>query len=132
MEFSSQEILEQLEKILKSKQFARVRKIIHPLRRCVLRALEPLSEVPNEYEVGTMFMDLPESFDQRSNTIVRVSFTRIRERLARYYATEGKDDPIVISFGRGYGPIFKRRGETPAPRVSVRLRPADVLTVVEQ
>ncbi len=47
--------------------------------------------------------------------MVRVQFGRLRRRLAEYYETEGKGDPIRISLPeRGYRPRFEPNEETEA------------------
>jgi adenylate cyclase len=63
------------------------------------------------------------SFDSRSDTAVRVTARRMRQRLARYYATEGAwaAVEIVVPVGR-YVPVFQRRahnGGVKLPSIAV-------------
>jgi hypothetical protein len=49
-------------------------------------------------------------FDPQTDAIVRVEAGRLRQALARYYAGEGSDDPLVIDIPRGtYVPTFRHR-----------------------
>jgi len=49
-------------------------------------------------------------FDPQTDPIVRVEAGRLRQALARYYAREGSDDPLVIDVPRGtYVPTFHHR-----------------------
>jgi hypothetical protein len=49
-------------------------------------------------------------FDPQTDPIVRVEAGRLRLALARYYAGEGSDDPLVIDVPRGtYVPTFRHR-----------------------
>jgi hypothetical protein len=49
-------------------------------------------------------------FDPQMDPIVRVEAGRLRQALARYYAAEGSDDPLVIEVPRGtYVPTFRHR-----------------------
>jgi hypothetical protein len=54
-------------------------------------------------------------FDPQTDAIVRVEAGRLRLALARYYAGEGSDDPLVIDVPRGtYVPTFRHRGAATA------------------
>jgi hypothetical protein len=54
-----------------------------------------------EYLVGTAALGKSASFDPKADPIVRVQMRRVRERLNRYYATEGRFDSIVIEIPTG-------------------------------
>jgi len=48
-----------------------------------------------------------ESFDASIDPEVRIQYGRLRRKLAEYYATEGKEAPIMIDLpARKYGPVF--------------------------
>ncbi len=54
-------------------------------------------------------------FDDKKDAIVRVEAHRLRERLAKYYATEGSHDPLIIELSPGgYIPRFIAREPEPA------------------
>lgn len=51
-----------------------------------------------------------EAFDPKANPIVRIQVRRLRARLERYYAAEGRHDPIRIEIPKGcYVPDFRER-----------------------
>ena len=46
-------------------------------------------------------------FDARIDPEVRIQYGRLRRKLAEYYASEGKDDAVMIDLpARQYGPVF--------------------------
>ncbi len=85
-----------------------------------------------EYSVGVEVFHRGESFDQNSDSIVRVEANRLRKRLAAYYAGEGASHWLQITIPLGqYVPEFKTATappvlETPAPAVETSAQ-AEVL-----
>src|SRR5215831_1211195 len=49
-----------------------------------------------EYTIGAEALGRGDSFDPRTDPIVRAEASRLRDRLERYYATDGKSDPFAI------------------------------------
>jgi hypothetical protein len=49
-----------------------------------------------EYSIGTGALGRGDDFDPRISSVVRVEVSRLRKKLAQYYATEGAADPIQI------------------------------------
>jgi hypothetical protein len=63
-----------------------------------------------EYSIGTGALGRGEDFDPRISSVVRVEVSRLRKKLAHYYATEGAADPIQIVLPEtGYQPKFIER-----------------------
>jgi TolB-like protein len=63
-----------------------------------------------EYSLGTEVFLRKESFDPRSDTIVRVQVHRLRTKLEGYYKTEGTHDPIRFEIPKGsYVPVIIHR-----------------------
>jgi hypothetical protein len=59
------------------------------------------------YTIGVEALGRAASFDPQTDPIVRVGATRLRAALARYYAGEGIDDPVIIDMPPGhYVPRF--------------------------
>ena len=68
------------------------------------------------YAIGVDVLGRDEGFDPGADSIVRVEMNRLRQTLAHYYATDGADDPLVISVPKGgYRPRFEARSR-PAGR----------------
>jgi hypothetical protein len=63
-----------------------------------------------EYSIGTGALGRGDDFDPRISSVVRVEVSRLRKKLAQYYATEGAADPIQIVLPEtGYQPKFLER-----------------------
>jgi len=76
-------------------------------------------EAPKEYEIAVGALGRPESFDPRTDPIVRVSVTSIRNRLAAYFATEGRHEPWQITVPKGqYRVAFVPSEQTSEPTIA--------------
>jgi tetratricopeptide (TPR) repeat protein len=56
---------------------------------------------PKEYEVAREVYDKPVDFNPQTDPIVRVEASRLRLRLAEYYAGPGRDDELVFEVPKG-------------------------------
>lgn len=54
-----------------------------------------------EYIVAIDGLGKPSSYDPRQNSAVRIQVGRLRQNLAEYYRTEGKQDEFVIDLPKG-------------------------------
>jgi TolB-like protein len=108
----------QLEQVLSAPAFASSARRAQLLRYLVERALTDDHEGVNEYAIGVDVFGRPPSFDPRIESIVRTQVSRLRQRLAEYYADEGRQDRILIEIPlRSYTPAFvfrQERAATPA------------------
>ncbi|MCC6394621.1 MAG: tetratricopeptide repeat protein [Bryobacterales bacterium] len=103
-------VRDQLEKILRWEPFARADRLSRFLRFTVEQVLENPLPVLKEYVIALEVFDKPKDFDPRLDPIVRVEARRLRGRLREYYETTGKNDEVLILFGRsGYTPAFTLR-----------------------
>jgi hypothetical protein len=70
----------------------------------------------HEHEVGHRVFGRPADYDTTADNIVRVHASMLRKRIDQYFATEGRDEPIVFEIRKGnYAPVFRRRAATPQP-----------------
>lgn len=68
------------------------------------------------YTIAVEALGRDPRFNPQADPIVRVEATRLRRALDRYYAEDGRDDPVTIELPRGsYAPTFGRRVVTAAP-----------------
>ena len=68
---------------------------------------------PKEYQIATEVFGRHDNFDPHLDSLVRVQATRLRAKLAEYYASEGAGDPIVMELPKGtYGLTFHERTTT--------------------
>ena len=54
-----------------------------------------------EYTIGIDAFGKPSSYDPKQDSTVRIQVGRLRQKLAEYYQTEGKDDLIVVELPKG-------------------------------
>jgi len=86
------------------------------LRFVVERAIDSDTERLKEYTVGVEALGRGASFDPRTDPIVRAEASRLRRRLDRYYAGEGRVDELIIELPKGkYVPRFGTRTPPAAP-----------------
>src|SRR5262249_22823144 len=100
----------QLDKVLLSESFKASERSSNLLRFLVGQAVNGQSARLKEYTVATEALGRGASFDPRTDTIVRAEMSRLRNRLERYYAIEGREDALVITLPKGgYVPQFNAR-----------------------
>lgn len=105
-------ILEQLGRILGSEAFRGSERSRNLLSFLVERTAGGLSDTLKEYTLGTEVLGRRDSFDPRTDPIVRAEASRLRQRLELYHATEGRSDSFVITLPKGsYVPEFEDRLE---------------------
>jgi tetratricopeptide (TPR) repeat protein len=103
-------IREHLAAVVSSAPFARSRRLQRFLEYVVERELAGQRDDIQEYAIGLEVFDRGESFDPRSDSIVRVEARRLRQRLADYYAGDGRRERIrIVLPRRGYVPSFEHR-----------------------
>jgi Malectin domain len=101
---------EELEKVLASRIFARCPSQAKMLRYIGTKWLAGQEDAIKEYTIGVEALGRPSDFDPKQDSVVRVEAHRLREKLERYYETEGADDPVIISLQIGhYIPQFLHR-----------------------
>jgi tetratricopeptide (TPR) repeat protein len=82
----------------------------------VRHALAGEADGIKEYALGVEVFDRGPRFDPRSDAIVRVEALKLRQKLERYYRTDGATDLVTIVLPKGaYRPIFEvQDGPPPA------------------
>ena len=72
----------------------------------VLGGIDDLAVVVLAVEI----FDRQPTYDSRVDSLVRVEARRVREKLEKYYADEGRDDPVIVTLPKGaYVPAFAVR-----------------------
>jgi tetratricopeptide (TPR) repeat protein len=111
-ELTPEAIQTEVERILASEKFARSKRLRTLLRFTVAQTLQGNADMLKEYVIGTEVLKKPDSYDPRSDSLVRVLASRLRVKLKEYYSDGGSDDPLVIEFPKGkYVPKFQRRDQ---------------------
>lgn len=107
----------QLARILGSQTFLNAPSLRRFLEHLVEQVLAGNADHLKEYTLGLAVFDRKESFDPRTDTIVRVQARRLRAKLREYYENEGRADPIVIELPKGhYAASFRDAAEVDAGR----------------
>ncbi len=100
----------ELETVLRSELFVRAPALAHLLSYLCGRLLAGEGDQIKEYTIALEVFGRNPSFDQVSDSIVRVEANRLRKRLAEYYTGPGKDHPLQISIPVGqYVPVFEEK-----------------------
>jgi hypothetical protein len=103
-------ILEQLARVLSSDGFRRAERSSALLRYIVEQTVNGRADRLKEYTLGAEALGRGDSFDPRTDPIVRAEASRLRARLERYYETEGANDPLILLLPKGtYVPSFSLR-----------------------
>jgi serine/threonine-protein kinase len=111
---SDRHVRDALDRVLSSETFQQADRLKRFLTFIVRAALAGHGTELKEYVIGVQVFRKEDSFDPRTDPIVRVQARRLRAKLVRYYAEEGRTDPQIIELPKGgYAPVFKLR-ETPA------------------
>jgi len=91
---------------------------------CNRKPTDPESTV-REHEIGIVVFGRHRDYDTAQDAIVRVQVSQLRKRLEQYFASEGRDEPVVIQIPKGsYTPVFRsREPDSPPGRTPDLLRP---------
>lgn len=105
---SDASIQKQLRKILASAGFIRSERMSRFLNFIVEQTMQGHGDRLKEYLIGTEVFDRGESFDPRTDPVVRGEARRLRLKLKEYYEVEGGTDPIRFQLPKGsYVPGFE-------------------------
>jgi adenylate cyclase len=120
---SSERIQTQAAKIVASREFSESERLRRFLQFTVEQTLRGQADQIKEYPIGVEVFGRGESFDQRTDPVVRIQAGKLRSKLERYYAGEGREDPIVIEYPKGsYVPNFTLRAAAAPTERSVPAR----------
>jgi hypothetical protein len=101
------EKLEQLEKLLNSRILHGSDSLRAFLKFVVLKSIDDHQSPLKEYTIATEVFGRGPNYDSRSDSAVRVQAGRLRAKLHEYYATEGRNDRVLIDLPKGhYSPSF--------------------------
>ena len=100
----------ELQTVLNSPLFARSPTLVRLLSYLCGKLFSGESGQIKEYSVALDVFGRSDSFDQDTDSIVRVEVNRLRKRLAEYYATTGAGHSLQITIPVGqYVPVFEER-----------------------
>ncbi len=106
----------ELQSVLQSNLFARSPTLTHLLSYLCEKKFAGETDQIKEYSVALDVFDRSDTFDQDSDSIVRVQANRLRKRLGEYYASEGASHSLRITIPVGqYIPSFETVPPTGVP-----------------
>lgn len=101
-------VMAELTAVLSSETFVRPERLRRFLKFVVEETIA--GRMLNEYRIAVEVYDRKSSFDPASDSIVRVEVSRLRQKLAEFYRTEGRDRRLVIDVPpRSYVPVFRAK-----------------------
>ncbi len=100
----------ELQSILASGIFDRSPMLAQLLRYVCAKYFEGDAQSIKEYSIAVDVLGRSSDFDPKKDSVIRVQFHRLREKLNDYYANEGDDHPVRILIPHGhYAPQFEYR-----------------------
>ena len=106
------QFVRQIDMLVASKELHGADSLCKLLRYLANHALELSGEPLKEYKIATEVFGRSSDFDPQLDSIIRVQAGRLRSRLAKYYESEGADDPILVELPKGsYVVSFHHRGK---------------------
>jgi hypothetical protein len=79
-----------------------------------------------EYQIATEVFGRPADFDSRLDSTVRVQTSRLRAKLAEYYAGPGAQDAVIVEIPRGSYSVALHARAVPAEVPQPEVRPGEV------
>ncbi|GGG47244.1 tetratricopeptide repeat protein [Bizionia arctica] len=106
--YSKQEILEELDRILSSDLFSRSSVLSNFLKFIVEETLASRTDSLKEYIIAVNGLGKSANFNPQTNATIRINAGRLRRLLHTYYLEAGMTDPIKIEVIKGsYVPVFR-------------------------
>jgi hypothetical protein len=105
-------MLSQVDRILHSDTLRTSEVLRRLLKFLAEKSVSGEAEHLKEYTVAIDALDKPSTYDPRHDSAVRIQVGRLRQKLAEYYRTEGKDDATIVDLPKGR---FKLTCETRVP-----------------
>jgi hypothetical protein len=101
--------------------------LCHLLEYLASHSVDEQGSSVKEYQIATEVFGRPPDFDPRLDSTVRVQTSRLRAKLAEYYAGPGAQDAVVVEIPRGAYSVAVHARAVPAEAVpQPEVRPADV------
>ncbi len=106
-----------VQRVVSSQAFGRAPALRAFLLYITDQAISGQADKLKEQAIGAEVLGRKPNYDPADDNIVRVRAHELRERLARYFASEGSAEPVVVTIPRGaYAPEFVPREAAPAEK----------------
>jgi hypothetical protein len=101
--------------------------LCHLLEYLTSHSVEEQGSSVKEYQIATEVFGRPADFDPRLDSTVRVQTSRLRAKLAEYYAGPGAQDAVIVEIPRGAYSVTVHARAVPAEAIpQPEVRPAEV------
>jgi len=94
-------MLGQVERIVQSETLRSSEALRRLLRFLGEKSASGEADDLKEYTVGVDGLGRPVTYDPRHDAAARIQVGRLRQKLAEYYRTEGKDDAVIVEVPKG-------------------------------
>jgi hypothetical protein len=99
--FSNDVFLAQIDRILHSDTLHSSEVLRRLLKFLSGKSVSGEADQLKEYTIAVEALDRPSTYDPQHDSVVRIQMGRLRQKLAEYYRTEGKDDVTIIDLPKG-------------------------------
>src|SRR4051812_44806430 len=128
--FSTEQIYEQLQRVLDSAAFKNSSTLSKFLEFIVSEKIKDRDQYIKEYSVAVNGLHRAPSFNPRDDAVVRIHGGRLRRALSDFYLNDGSNDPIVIHVPKGsYVPQFHAKASIKQSRPNVLPKAGIIPTV---
>lgn len=92
----------QVERILQSETFRNSEALRRLLRFLAEKSISGEADTLKEYTIAVDALGKSPNYDPRQDSVVRIQVGRLRQKLADYYRSEGKNDEIFMDLPKGH------------------------------
>src|SRR6201996_4133951 len=113
-------LLLQIDRILHSDEFRSSEVLRRLLTYLADKAVSGEADQLKEYVIAIDGLGKPSSYHPQPNPAVPTQIGPLRQKLAEYYRTEGKDDDVIVYLPKGRFRLVceQRHADLPAPHIS--------------
>ena len=123
MEVSATDALEHVGRIVRSKALSSSQTLRRLLEYLARKSVSGDADQLKEYTIGIEAFGKPESYDPQHDSIVRLQASRLRQKIAQYYQTEGEADRVLVDLPKGgFKVVFQPRIAQSAAATAARAR----------
>lgn len=116
-DITEKEKRELVRRVLQSRPLSSSRALQGFLQFVTDHALAGDLDAIREQRIGSEVLGRKGDYDPAADNIVRVRAHELRQKLAKYFSTDGADEPIIITIPKGsYVPAFTPRASEAAPQ----------------
>ncbi len=113
----SESIQQQIERIVHSEQFRSSEVLRRLLTFLSEKSIAGEADYLKEYVVAIDGLGKSSTYDPQHNSAVRIQMGRRRQRLAEYYRSEGKNDPMIVDLPKRR--CLYPRGKVPLQKIFI-------------